>query len=104
VLLSATSGEGEYTIEVRDSGPGIPSAARARLFDRFYRVRREPPAEPGADGDGNGGGAGLGLAIARWIAESHGGAIALTRSDQHGSTFRVQLPAGGVTESTTPRG
>jgi two-component system, OmpR family, sensor kinase len=104
VLLSATSGEEEYTLEVRDSGPGIPSAARARLFDRFYRVRREPPAEPGADGDGNGGGAGLGLAIARWIAESHGGAIALTRSDQHGSTFRVQLPAGGVTESTTPRG
>jgi len=89
VELSAASEDGTYTLEVRDTGPGIPAAAQPRLFDRFYRARLERGIERGE----NGSGAGLGLAISRWIAEAHGGTITLARSDARGSTFRVVLPA-----------
>ena len=85
VELRAACEDARYVLEVRDTGPGIPPAAQARLFDRFFRADVDR-----GEGDG---GAGLGLAIARWIADSHGGSIALARSDATGSTFRVVLPA-----------
>lgn len=85
VTLRATSEDGHYTVDVLDTGPGIPAEAQARLFDRFYRARIER--------DKSDGGAGLGLAIAHWIAESHGGTLRLVRSDATGSTFRIDLPA-----------
>jgi signal transduction histidine kinase len=85
VELRAASEDGRYVLEVRDTGPGIPPAAQARLFDRFFRA--------GVDRGEGDGGAGLGLAIARWIADSHGGSITLAQSDASGSTFRVVLPA-----------
>lgn len=86
VELRAAILDGRYALDVIDTGSGIPPDAQARLFDRFYRARVERSA-----GDG---GAGLGLAIARWIAESHGGTIALVRSGEAGSDFRVELPCG----------
>jgi heavy metal sensor kinase len=92
VALRAWSEDTHYAIEVQDSGPGIPEEARHRLFDRFYRAR----VERGESDTG----AGLGLAISRWIAESHGGTIALQNSNSTGSTFRVVLP---VSRPHTPR-
>ncbi len=65
------------SIEVRDDGPGLPAAARARLFEPFNSARR--------------GGLGLGLAIARDIVEAHGGSIALLESEK-GAAFRIDLP------------
>ena len=94
VELHATAEDGQYTLDVIDTGPGIPMDAQARLFDRFYRARVER-----TKGDG---GAGLGLAIARWIAESHGGTIALVRSDASGSTFRIVLPAPRTAGAPVP--
>ena len=88
VVLRAAKENESCVLEVSDTGSGIPPAARARLFDRFYRARRERALDRES-----GGGAGLGLSIARWIAESHGGDISLARSDESGSTFRVVLPA-----------
>jgi two-component system sensor histidine kinase TctE len=46
---------------ISDDGPGIPEAARERVFDRFYRL-----------GDNAAGGCGLGLAIVRHVADAHG--------------------------------
>jgi signal transduction histidine kinase len=73
-------------IEVQDDGPGIPSNALERVFDRFYRVDRGRSRSQG--------GAGLGLAIVRHVAELHGGrAWAENRADGPGARFSVELPA-----------
>jgi heavy metal sensor kinase len=72
-------------IWVEDSGPGIPSADRERVFDRFYRVDTGRNRASG--------GAGLGLAICRAIVEAHGGTIAAVESDLGGARFEVLLPA-----------
>jgi heavy metal sensor kinase len=75
-------------ITVRDSGEGIPKAELKNIFDRFYRVDRVRSR--------NTGGAGLGLAIARWIAEMHGGTIAAESTLGAGSEFQIKLPAGAI--------
>jgi two-component system, OmpR family, sensor kinase len=85
VVTTARDGD-EYRITVADTGPGIPAAAQQRIFDRFYRVRRDAGA-PGADVAG----AGLGLAIARWIAEAHGAQLVLEHSSESGSVFSVRF-------------
>jgi heavy metal sensor kinase len=76
-----------YSIRVVDSGPGIPAAAQPRIFDRFFTTDAAR-----SHGDEGRRGAGLGLAIARWIAEAHGGLLQLERSDDRGSTFLVTVP------------
>ena len=89
VTVTAERRVGDYAIEVADTGPGIPPEAQPRIFDRFFRAARGS-----ADGSAAAtGGAGLGLAIARWIAEAHGGRVELTRTGSEGSTFTVLLPA-----------
>jgi signal transduction histidine kinase len=69
---------------VTDTGMGISDDDLPHVFDRFYRVDR---ARSRAQG-----GAGLGLAIGRWIAEAHGGIIAVDSQLDRGSSFRVHLP------------
>jgi heavy metal sensor kinase len=80
--ISAT----EASIEVRDTGPGIPAAAQERIFDRFYRVDEGRSRESG--------GVGLGLAIALWAMQANGGRIELESTEGQGSLFRIVLPAG----------
>jgi signal transduction histidine kinase len=99
IVLAASRIDGRYTIAVTDTGPGIPREAQPRIFERFYRVLRTDPERPGVADETAG--AGLGLPIARWIAEVHGGRLDLTRSDERGSTFTVELPARSATD---PRG
>ena len=82
------TGEG-YAIAVKDQGPGIPAEIRAQIFERFFR-------SDGARRPGSHDGAGLGLALARWIANAHGGDVVLARSSQAGSTFVISLPSNGT--------
>src|SRR5215475_16130917 len=77
----------QASIEVRDTGPGIPAAHRDRIFDRFYRVDASRSREDG--------GVGLGLAIARWAIEANGGHIELASDGGDGSVFRILLPRAG---------
>lgn len=65
--LAAEAADGAVRLVVQDDGPGIPEAARKRVFDPFYR----------ADANRTGAGNGLGLALVRAIAERMGAAIAL---------------------------
>jgi len=67
---------------VRDHGPGIPPAARHRIFRRFDR----------AHGKRSVGGSGLGLAIVDAIAKGHGGHCAVTDTPGGGATFTIHLP------------
>ena len=57
-----------YAIAIRDHGAGIPVEIRPHIFERFYR--REAASRFGGHD-----GAGLGLALARWIANVHGGDV-----------------------------
>jgi len=67
---------------VRDHGPGIPPAARHRIFRRFDR----------AHGKRSVGGSGLGLAIVDAITKGHGGMCAVTDTPGGGATFTIHLP------------
>ncbi len=69
------------TLQVDDSGPGIPAEDHARVFDRFYR--RASGNEPGS---------GLGLAIVRSVAEQHGARVALSTSPLGGLRVAVRFP------------
>jgi two-component system OmpR family sensor kinase len=86
VWLVLTTREEAATISVRDSGIGIAPGDVDRVFDRFWR------ADAARSRTGERPGFGLGLSICRWIAEAHGGSIAVTSRPGRGSTFTVTLP------------
>jgi len=77
--------EGEsICIEIEDSGMGISEQDLPRIFDRFFRADRARSGEvPGS---------GLGLSIARWVVDSHEGAMEVSSRLGQGSLFRVRLP------------
>ncbi len=77
-------------VDVTDTGVGIPAEDLPHIFDRFYRVDKARSRTQG--------GTGLGLAIAQWLAEAHGGQIAVTSQPGAGSTFTLKLPL--VSEQT----
>jgi two-component system phosphate regulon sensor histidine kinase PhoR len=72
------------TIEVQDSGIGIPEKEQGRIFERFYRVDKARSREVG--------GTGLGLSIVKHLAQAFGGTVGLESEPQSGSIFRVRLP------------
>ena len=77
-------------LTVVNGGPGIPAEARAHVFDRFYRVDAARTAAASASAVSSG--SGLGLAIARWIAELHGGTAELAASEPGRTVFTFRLP------------
>jgi signal transduction histidine kinase len=83
VDLTVGRENGHLTVEVRDTGIGIPPEAQPRVFERFYR------ADPSRHTDAVH--AGLGLSIVKGYVDLMGGTVALD-SSAAGSTFRVQLP------------
>jgi two-component system osmolarity sensor histidine kinase EnvZ len=83
VIRAATEGNW-VRIEVDDDGPGIPASERENVFRPFYRIDHARNVD-----DGN---SGLGLAIARDIAKSHGGEIALGESSMGGLRAIISLP------------
>jgi two-component system phosphate regulon sensor histidine kinase PhoR len=86
--------EGDRVVsEVADQGVGIPRAAQARIFERFYKVDR-------ARVRGETGGTGLGLSIARHIIDHHGGTIGVESTEGVGSTFRFSLPLATPDQDT----
>jgi signal transduction histidine kinase len=83
VVTVAQAEPGLVRVEVRDDGPGIPTADRERVFERFARVDEAR--------DRSHGGAGLGLAIARDIAVRHGGRLYVADSAD-GACLVAELP------------
>jgi two-component system phosphate regulon sensor histidine kinase PhoR len=83
VLVRVRNGGTDVVTSVQDHGVGIPRAAQARIFERFYKVDRARV---------RGGGTGLGLSIARHVVEGHNGRIWVDSEEGAGSTFSFALP------------
>lgn len=84
--------DGVVDVAIVDHGRGIPDAERERVFERFVRL---PLSEQSSDDSALVAaktGAGLGLAIARRIAETHGGKLVVSDSKPGRTEFRVTLP------------
>jgi signal transduction histidine kinase len=79
VRVSLIRQDGVSVIRVADNGPGLSERARERLFQPFAGSNRP-------------GGAGLGLAIARELAQGHGGDLTLAESSERGAVFEIRLP------------
>jgi two-component system sensor histidine kinase KdpD len=78
-------------VEVMDEGPGIAQQDTERIFDKFYRAKKEDQVRAGT---------GLGLAIARGFVEAMKGTIvAGNRIDRRGAIFTIRLPV-----AQAPRG
>ena len=79
-VSAGKDGRGWASIEVTDTGSGIPAPARSRIFEPFFSTR---PV---------GGGAGLGLSVCHGIVTGLGGTIEVTSEEGRGTTVRVRLP------------
>jgi two-component system phosphate regulon sensor histidine kinase PhoR len=74
IQIQAELVNGDVLVKVSDTGPGIPPADAARVFERFFRGDRSRKS----------GGTGLGLAIAKHVVEAHGGRIWAESTGQPG--------------------
>lgn len=82
VTVSISRMDGHLSIDVQDEGPGIPPAARDRLFRPFSQVHEDTDVKKGT---------GLGLCIVRGIMRAHGGDADLLPS-KRGARFRLTIP------------
>jgi hypothetical protein len=74
-------GRDHVTVEVADTGPGIPPEVLPRIFKPFFTTKHK--------------GSGLGLAICDRIVRDHGGTLAVAIGETGGASFSVRLPIGG---------
>jgi two-component system sensor histidine kinase CreC len=91
IELDARGQDGMAVVTVRDHGPGIPTWAKERLFERFWSL---PHPQSGRKGTG------LGLVFVREIADLHGGMVTLDNHPDGGALATLRLP--GLYVGTTP--
>jgi two-component system osmolarity sensor histidine kinase EnvZ len=84
IVIRAGTDRQWLRIEVDDDGPGIPLEERDNVFRPFYRLDHARNQDEGNSG--------LGLAIARDIAKSHGGDVALGESSMGGLRATIRVP------------
>jgi signal transduction histidine kinase len=78
VKVHLTEVDERIYVTILDNGPGIPASIRRTLFEPFVTA-------------GKPNGTGLGLALARRIAEEHGGSVCLEESNREGTVFTLSL-------------
>lgn len=78
IAVEIAPADGSATIQVRDSGPGLPAALRARLFEPFVTSKPD--------------GVGLGLSISKRLVEAHGGTMRIANAPQGGAVVVFTLP------------
>ncbi len=82
VRTSHMASEDQVSIEITDSGCGIPPEIIEKIFDPFFTTK--PVGE----------GTGLGLSVSYGIVQDHNGRIEVSSSPERGTTFTVSLPVG----------
>jgi PAS domain S-box-containing protein len=81
LLISTSKADsGGVLVAVSDSGPGLPPASLARIFEAFYTTKAS--------------GLGMGLSICRSIVEAHRGRLWATPNEPQGAVFCMMLPIG----------
>ena len=80
VISTRQAESGGVLVAVSDSGPGLPQANPARIFEAFYTTKAN--------------GLGMGLSICRSIVEAHGGRLWATPNEPRGAVFCMMLPIG----------
>jgi signal transduction histidine kinase len=94
VTLRIEGMEDIVTLEVRDTGAGIPPEQLPHVFEKFYQAsNQEAAAQIGT---------GLGLAIAKQIVVAHGGEVAVDSTVGVGTTFYITMPVRGGTRISLP--
>ncbi len=86
VEIAAQVWNGDASIEVRDRGPGLGAQARERLFRPFFTTKER--------------GTGLGLALAKKVADAHGGALVILDREGGGTVARLAVPGEGEPSGT----
>lgn len=92
VAISLHQDDKQVTLQVSDTGIGIPEADRENIFNRFYRVDKARSREAG--------GSGLGLSIVHDAVLAHGGSITVGQNSPQGSVFTVRFPRPSSEEET----
>jgi len=83
VTLTASMGDRDWTLSVRDTGLGIPEKSLPHLFQKFHRIRTDEGKTPGS---------GLGLLICKQIISVHRGSIEVESKPGDGTVFIIHLP------------
>jgi signal transduction histidine kinase len=83
VIVTGAFDESDISINIQDTGVGIPDESLPHLFEKFYRVREH---------EGKASGTGLGLSITKQIVQGHNGRIEVKSKMGVGTSFTVYIP------------
>jgi two-component system, NtrC family, sensor kinase len=92
ILVRTEFADGRVSVEIEDTGSGIPPENLNRVFEPFFTTKDV------------GKGTGMGLHIAYKIVEAHGGKISVRSKLGEGTVFRVELPVDGPSEAQEEEG
>ncbi len=84
IYIKARLGKNRFILEVADTGPGIPEAEQAQIFEPFF--------QGGTEQKGPVAGTGIGLSVVAECAEAHGGTVELVNGEYPGAHFRMHIP------------
>jgi signal transduction histidine kinase len=83
MALRALASGVQLVLEVADSGPGIPAAERAHIFEAFYTARAPGGRVPGT---------GIGLSVVNEFVNVHQGSVEVVDGEFPGAHFKIRMP------------